>query len=255
MLTILSPAKKLTSFDQPYPGTITHPVFQKKTDELLALLKEFPVSGIARLMHLSNDLAELNYQRYQSFHSGVCPESLGYPAVLLFRGDVYQNLHADKWDEATLAFSSSHLAILSGLYGVLRPLDLIQPYRLEMGTSLANASGKNLYAFWQASITNELNKQLASHSNPVLVNLASTEYFSAVNTSLLQFPLLTLHFKEKKDNQLKVIGIHAKKARGAMANYLMQHQIEDVEDIKEISILNYRFCNESSDKHNFNFVR
>ena len=255
MLTLLSPAKKLAEFDRPYSGTTTTPVFPKKTNELITMLKTLPVSRIGSLMHLSSNLAELNYQRFQSFYSGVCPDTAGYPAVLLFQGDVYRSMKADKWDKATLEFSQGHLAILSGLYGILKPLDLIQPYRLEMGTSLENACGKNLYAFWQANIADELNNQLASHSNQILVNLASTEYFSAVDTSRLKFPLVTIHFKEKKGNETKVIGIYAKKARGAMADYLMRHQIENVEAIKKISILNYRFCEQSSDERDFNFVR
>lgn len=255
MLTLLSPAKKLADFDKPYSGTTSTPVFTKKTDELITILKTLPASRIAKLMHLSTNLAELNYQRFQSFYSGACPDTATYPAVLLFQGDVYRSMKADKWDKATLEYSQGHLAILSGLYGVLKPLDLIQPYRLEMGTSLENASGKNLYAFWQACIVDELNNQLASHSNPMLVNLASTEYFSAVDTSRLKYPLVTIHFREKKGDESKVIGIYAKKARGAMADYLMRHRIEDVDAIKKISILNYRFCEKSSDEQDFNFVR
>lgn len=255
MLTLLSPAKKLADFDRPYSGITTEPVFTQKTDELIALLKALPVSRIASLMHLSSNLAELNYQRYQSFHSGVCPETAGYPAIFLFQGDVYRSMRADKWDKTTLEFSHRHLAILSGLYGVLKPLDLIQAYRLEMGTSLENASGKNLYAFWQNSIADELNRQLASHTSQVLINLASTEYFSAVDTSRLKFPVITIHFREKKGTDTKVISIHAKKARGAMADYLMRHRIEDVDAIRKISILNYQFCEKSSDEHDFNFIR
>lgn len=255
MLTLLSPAKKLAEFDRPYSGSTTAPVFPKKTNELITILKALPSSRIASLMHLSSNLAELNYQRFQSFYSGVCPDTQGYPAVLLFQGDVYQSMKADKWDNATLKFSQGHLAILSGLYGILKPLDLIQPYRLEMGTSLENASGKNLYAFWHDNIVDELNNQLALHSNQILVNLASTEYFSAVDTSRLKYPQITIHFREKMGNESRVIGIYAKKARGAMADYLMRHQIEDAEAIKQVSILNYRFCDKSSDARDFNFVR
>lgn len=255
MLTLLSPAKKLANFDKLYPGTTTTPVFPKKTDELIALLKTFPVSRIASLMHLSDNLAELNYQRYQDFYSGTCPDTSGYPAIFLFQGDVYRSMQADKWDKATLAYSQGHLAILSGLYGLLKPLDLIQPYRLEMGTSLENASGKNLYAFWQAIIADELNHQLASHTSQAFINLASTEYFTAVDTRRLKYPVITIHFLEKKGNQTKVIGIHAKKARGAMADYLMRHQIEDADAIKQISILNYHFCKKSSGEQEFNFIR
>ena len=255
MLTILSPAKKLLQYNTPYLEDTTTPVFQQKTDELIKLMKSFSTADLARLMHLSNDLAELNHQRYQSFKYGVAPITQTYPAILLFQGDVYQNLKARDWGKATMQYAQHHLAVLSGLYGLLKPLDVIQSYRLEMGTKLANACGKNLYDFWQTTITNELNKRLATHANPVLVNLASTEYFSAVNTSLLKVPVLTIHFKEQKNNQLKVIGIYAKKARGAMANYIMQHQIDDIEKIKQFTLLNYRYCEKSSDNQNFNFIR
>lgn len=255
MLVLLSPAKKLLNFDKPYSGKTTKPVFQKKANELIAVMKDLSVSSIAKLMHISNDLAELNYQRYHSFCRENCPVSQGYPAVYLFQGDVYRALQVNTWDHAALEFADSHLAILSGLYGLLKPLDFIQPYRLEMGTRLATAYGKSLYDFWQTDISHELNKQLASQRTPILINLASEEYFKAVDTSRLKFPQLTIHFREKNNNQLKVIGIYAKKARGAMAKYLMQQQIDDVDAIKQISILNYRFCKKSSDSQHFNFVR
>jgi uncharacterized protein len=255
MLTLLSPAKKLLNFNKPYLEATTTPAFHKKTDELIGLMKSMSVSSIAQLMHLSETLAELNYQRYQAFYRESCPLSHCYPALFLFQGDVYQSLKAGEWDRATVEFSQSHLAILSGLYGLLRPLDLIQPYRLEMGTKLPNNCGKNLYDFWQITITNELNNRLLSEETPVLINLASTEYFSAVDKSLLKAPLITIHFLEQKNDQLKVVGIHAKKARGAMANYIMTEQIENIEKIKEFSLLNYRYCEKSSDGENFNFIR
>lgn len=255
MLTLLSPAKKLLKFDQPYSENTTQPIFAKQTAELIQLMKKKSIAEIARLMHLSDDLAELNYHRYQAFRLESCPASQSYPAIYLFQGDVYQQLQAQLWDKKTLDFSQTHLAILSGLYGLLKPLDSIQCYRLEMGTRLANSCGNNLYDFWQSSITEALNQQLAHHTNPVLVNLASTEYFGAVNTHQLKAPLVTIHFKERKGNQLKVIGIHAKKARGAMANFICQHQIDNVEKIKSFTVLNYHYCDKSSDSEHFNFIR
>lgn len=256
MLILISPAKKLLPIDKPWLEAATTPVFIKKTDELLQRMKTLSPADLAQLMHISDDLATLNYQRYQSFqYSDDVKPSHGYPSVMLFQGDVYQNLKAGQWDKATIQFSETHLAILSGLYGLLGPLDRIQPYRLEMGTKLANSCGKDLYAFWQTSITEEINKRLESHTNPILVNLASTEYFDSVNTDLLKAHLITIHFKEHIKDQLKVIGIHSKKARGAMANYMLQNRIEDAEKIKQFTLLNYRFCNKSSNEHHFNFVR
>ena len=255
MLTLLSPAKKLLTINKPYQAPTTNPLFQQKTAELIGLMKALSAADIANLMHLSHDLAEINYQRYQAFHTDHCPISHSYPAVFLFRGDVYSSLHADQWSEPSLAFANSHLLILSGLYGLLRPLDSIQPYRLEMGTKLNNACGKNLYDFWKDSITNAINKYLSCDEKPLLVNLASSEYFNAVDTKKLKAPLLTIHFKEQKGNQLKVVGIHAKKARGAMANYICTQQIDEPEKIKQFNLLDYQYCEKSSDPQNFNFIR
>lgn len=255
MLILLSPAKKLLNFNEQYLQETTSPIFNEQTDELIQYMKALSVTDIAKLMHLSTDLAELNYQRYQLFSRDNCLTSDGYPAIFLFKGDVYKSLQAEKWNNDTLAFAQHHLRILSGLYGLLRPLDKIQPYRLEMGTKLSNSRGKNLYEFWQAVITHELNQQLESHANPCIINLASTEYFSAINVKALSLPLLTIHFKEKSNNQIKVVGIHAKKARGSMANYILQHQMDSVEKIKQFDLLNYNYCEKSSDEHNLTFIR
>ena len=255
MIVLLSPAKKLLPITTPYLEETTHPLFEEKTTELLTILKNLSPSDLARLMHLSEALADLNYHRYQTFYRNQCPPSHAYPAVFLFQGDVYQTLKANQWDKKTLAFAQQHMVILSGLYGLLRPLDLIQPYRLEMSTKLASTSSQNLYDFWKETITNALNRQLAQEANPLLVNLASVEYFTAIDTHRLHAPLLTIHFKEQIGNQLKVIGIHAKKARGAMACYINQHQLLDAESIKQFSGLNYRYCEQSSDAQHFNFIR
>lgn len=255
MLILLSPAKKLLNFNKQYLQETTSPIFNEQTEELIQYMKALSVTDIGKLMHLSTDLAELNYQRYQLFSLDNCLTSNGYPAIFLFQGDVYKSLQAEKWNNDTLTFAQRHLNILSGLYGLLRPLDKIQPYRLEMGTKLSNSRGKNLYDFWQAGITHELNQQLASHDNPCIINLASTEYFSAINVKALSFPILTIHFKEKTNNQIKVVGIHAKKARGSMANYILQHQMDSVEKIKQFNLLNYHYCEKSSDEHHLTFIR
>ena len=255
MLLLLSPSKKLLPFRKPYLGETTDPIFLQKTRELTTALKEFSPSDIGRLMHLSDALAKLNYERFQAFQTNNIPSTITYPAVFLFRGDVYESLQSDTWDKNALAFASGHLLILSGLYGLLRPLDAIQAYRLEMGTRLSNSCGKNLYDFWKKAITEELNQRLSKEKNPLLLNLASTEYADAIDKNLLNSPMLTIHFKEQKGNQLKVIGIYAKKARGAMANYILTHQIDDAETIKQCTVLNYRFCEKSSDENHFNFIR
>lgn len=256
MITLLSPAKKLSTSSMPDIERTT-PKFLEKTRELISTMKSMSVIDLQHLLHISPDLAELNYKRYQAFQCNNPTSTIAdaNPAVFLFHGDVYKSLSAKSWDAATLAFSQEHLLILSGLYGLLRPLDAIQAYRLEMGTRLANSCGKNLYDFWQIAITSEVNKLLIAHRNPVLINLASKEYALAVNPKHLKFPMITIHFKEKKGDKLQVIGILAKKARGAMANYLMQNQIETPDAIQLFTGLGYRFCEQSSDNNDYNFVR
>lgn len=250
MITLLSPAKKLLNIEQPYSDFTSLPIFTEKTAELLALMQAKSPEQIAELMHLSEDLARLNYQRYQNFSS-----TEKYPAIFLFQGDVYKGLAAETWDQESLDFAQSHLMILSGLYGLLKPLDLINPYRLEMGTRLMNPSGKNLYACWTMPITRELNRCLGEGVNPVLVNLASAEYFKALDCQNLKFPIIHLHFMEQRENKTAVVGIHAKKARGAMASFMMQHRLNDVESLKQFKGLNYHFAKKHSDKDNLVFIR
>lgn len=251
MLILLSPAKKLLSFNKPYQGITSTPVFRSKTTELVQIMKNKTQDEIAELMHLSPTLSALNYQRYQDFEVG----KNSYPALFLFQGDVYQSLKPQLWDSKTLEYAQIHCSILSGLYGLLRPLDGIQPHRLEMGTRLITNSGSNLYAFWKSFITEEINHRVNSHNNPFVINLASSEYFSVVDLTKLKAPLLTIIFQERKNNQLKVIGIQAKKARGAMASYLLQNQIENKENIKTFNLLGYTFCKQSSDEDHFYFIR
>ena len=252
MLILLSPAKKLLTPNQPYQNPSTSVLFPEKTAELAKILKALDASDLARLMKLSKELAATNYERFQAFDKN--PAST-YPAVFLFRGDVYKSLEVDRWDQTSLDFAQTHLRILSGMYGLLRPLDLIEPYRLEMGTSLANSCGKNLYDFWKLTVTTELNHQIASHSTPIILNLASTEYSHVINPNRLKVPMVTIHFKERKGDDLKVVGIHAKRARGAMASYIAQNQMDDIDRIKTFDLLNYRYDDKKSDETNFVFVR
>ncbi|MCA0404243.1 MAG: peroxide stress protein YaaA [Proteobacteria bacterium] len=254
MLALLSPAKKLLNFKKPYEGHLTEPLFKEKTANLVALMKTKSMSDIASLMHISKDLAELNYKRYQHFSSNPSLDET-YPALFLFQGDVYQGLKAADWDKETLHFAKDHLAILSGLYGLLRPFDLIQPYRLEMGTKLQNPLGNNLYDYWQDTVARELNKHLSKSKNPMLINLASIEYFKAVPETLIQYPIVHIHFMEESKEGLKTIGIYAKKARGTMASYLMRNQIDNLKKIKEFNELNYRYSNEQSDDKHLVFIR
>lgn len=255
MLIVLSPAKKLLEITKPYTGTPSQPLLVDQANILAKLMKTKSVNDIASLMDLSKDLAELNYHRYQTFDLNKKGSSHSYPALFLFQGDVYQGLNAANWDQKTVDYSQNHLRILSGLYGLLKPLDYIQPYRLEMGVRLENPSGKNLYDFWQEIVTQSLNEQLAVQKNPILVNLASTEYFKVVNEKNLKYPVITINFYEKKNEQLKMVGIHAKKARGTMAKFLMQNQIDDVKNLKQFKELGYEFQESTSTETHVDFVR
>lgn len=255
MFTLISPAKKLLSGYSPYTEFTSEPAFLKKTQELVRLMKKKSEADLVSLMDLSKDLAQLNLQRYKEFSTTNQEVATSYPAIYLFQGDVYQGLQAKSWQQPTLDFAQSHLGILSGLYGVLKPLDRIQPYRLEMGVGLENPKGKNLYAFWQKPITQALNELLAQQANPILINLASTEYFKAVDEKTLAHPVLTINFYEQKGNQLKMIGILSKKARGTMAKFIMEHQIDRVEGLKEFKELGYTFHLKTSSDRHLDFIR
>ncbi|MBA2709576.1 MAG: peroxide stress protein YaaA [Tatlockia sp.] len=255
MLIILSPAKKLLSFTKPYPGLTTDPLLKDEMTELAKLMKSKSAEQIGKLMNLSKNLACLNYERYQVFNLEKAPLASSYPALELFQGDVYQGLSAKSWTDEDKHYAQKHLCILSGLYGILRPLDRIQPYRLEMGVRLANPKGETLYDYWGQSLTKMLNQQLALNSNPMLINLASREYFKVLDQKNLSFPVLTIHFIEQKNNKAKIIGIHAKKARGLMAKFLIQKRVENLGKIKEFCDLGYRYCEETSSEMLMNFIR
>lgn len=255
MLTLLSPAKKLLHFDKPYLEQCTTPRFEERSQSLMEILKSKSERDIAKLMNLSPSLSKLNYERNHAFDLSKAPLEASYPALYFFQGDVYQTLQPFDWSNEVVRFSQSHLLILSGLYGLLRPLDRIQAYRLEMGTRLRNPAGTTLYEFWQETITQALNNDLERHEVPVIINLASTEYFKAVNSKMLKFPIIQIQFLEEKNNQQKIIGIYAKKARGLMARFIMSNGIDHPEKLKSFDALGYQFDPEQSDKKRFLFVR
>jgi uncharacterized protein len=255
MLVILSPAKKLLAFSKPYTQETTTPLLIDKANDLAQLMKSKSENDLASMMDLSDELAALNFSRYQSYDLQSAPSNASYPAIYLFQGDVYQGLEAKTWDDKTIAYAKNHLAILSGLYGILRPLDRIQPYRLEMGVKVENPAGTNLYDYWKKSVTDVLNHQLSTHLNPMLINLASNEYSKAVDEKQLNYPMITINFYETKNNQHKIIGIFSKKARGVMARYIMQNQIGSVTELKKFNELGYQFHQETSSNITLNFVR
>ena len=255
MFVIISPAKKLLSIAQPFEGETTLPSFIQYAMDLVQLMKLKSVAEIARLMDLSQDLALLNYNRYLHFNLTEMPVDKSYPALFLFQGDVYQGLAAKSWNQRDIKYAQSHLGILSGIYGLLKPMDRIQPYRLEMGVRLENPKGNNLYEFWRELITQTLNEQLASDDNPVLINLASTEYFKVIDRAKINYPIVTINFYEHKNNEIKMIGIYAKKARGLMAKYIMNNQINCYEELKEFNDLGYVFNRNTSSEEHMDFVR
>ena len=255
MLSLISPAKKLLAISKPFTGSMTEPVFITRTECLIRIMQTKSLSEIAHLMDLSSDLAKLNFDRYQHFYLHNPPQDVSYPALLLFQGDVYQGLQAKTWDQKDIDFAEHHLAILSGLYGLLKPMDGIQAYRLEMGVRLKNPEGEQLYNFWGELITQYLNKELDSHNNPVLVNLASTEYFKVVQQKQFKHPIVTINFYEQKNNEVKMIGVYAKKARGLMGRYIIKHRIDSLEQLKEFNEQGYCFNETSSSSTNLDFVR
>ncbi len=246
MLIVISPAKKL-DYDNPAPVEKTSmPALLGESQQLIDILRGYSVAQIADLMKLSDKLARLNYDRYQAWTARISKDN-GKQALFAFRGDVYAGLDADSLSKADIDFAQQHLRMLSGLYGLLRPLDLMLPYRLEMGTALENPRGRNLYAFWGDIITAGLNEQLAAQGDDVLVNLASNEYFKSVKPKNLHGRIITPQFKEKRDDGYRMIGIFAKKARGLMSRYIIRDRIDNPEDIKGFDYAGYAW-NESLSK-------
>ncbi len=252
MLIVLSPAKSL---DYALPAATdkhTEPVFMQQSAKLIGILRKHSPAQIASLMKLSDKLAALNAGRYASWEPQNTSEN-AKQAVLAFSGDVYQGLDAPSLSGKELDWLQLHLRILSGLYGVLRPLDWMQPYRLEMGAKLANPQGKDLYDFWGESITDALNDDLKKQK--ALVNLASTEYFKSVHTDKLTAPIITPVFQDWSSGKYKIVPFHAKRARGLMARFAAQHAIKDVETLKDFDSEGYAFDKSASNDSNWVFRR
>ncbi|MDX5336979.1 MAG: peroxide stress protein YaaA, partial [Marinobacter sp.] len=239
MLMIISPAKTL-DYDSPLATeTYTQPDFLDDACELIDQLKELEPHQVSNLMSISDKLGQLNADRFRTWHTPFTPDN-ARQAILAFKGDVYTGLDAESFSEQDFAFAQKHLRMLSGLYGLLKPLDLMQPYRLEMGTRFENQRGKDLYAFWGSKITEALNELLAQ-DDQVLVNLASNEYFKSVQKKQLDGRLITPQFKDWKNGQYKMISFYAKKARGLMCRYAIQNQITQADDLKGFNLEGYHF--------------
>jgi cytoplasmic iron level regulating protein YaaA (DUF328/UPF0246 family) len=254
MIAVVSPAKKLDTAPIDLPLDPTQPQLLDQTELLMGTTRRLSPKALRSLMGISEKLAELNHHRFQSFATPFTPDN-AKPAALTFNGDVYLGLDAGTLSTPDLAWAQDHVAILSGLYGLLRPFDLMQPYRLEMGTRLKTRRGKNLYAFWGQRITDRINTQLTEHADQTLVNLASNEYFKAVKLDKLSGVVITPVFKELRDGGPKVISFMAKRARGEMTRFMVQQRLDRPEGLKDFDQSGYRFDQALSTPTTWTFTR
>ena len=254
MLTVISPAKTLDFETPPGMHKATQPQFLPRAAQLVEDARALSPDDIRELMGVSASIAELNHQRFMDWNSPFNLDN-AKQALLAFRGDVYVGLQAQTLSAAQLNFAQQHLCILSGLYGLLRPLDLMQPYRLEMGLAFANRGGRNLYEFWGDSITAGLNVQLRKSRTKVLVNLASKEYFRVVQARALDADIVTPVFKDLKGDQYKVISFFAKRARGQMARYIIDHELNEPDGMKKFKVDGYCYNKAQSSARELVFTR
>lgn len=253
MIAIVSPAKSL-DFATPYSGTYTTPRKLDRSSELIKVLRTKQPDEIGNLMSISDKLAQLNVERYHTFEKAH-DLSNAKPCMFAFQGDVYQGLDADSFEPSEVEFAQTHFRILSGLYGLLRPLDLIQPYRLEMGTKLAFDDFRTLYEFWSGQIAELINQDLKEQGDDILVNLASQEYWKSVDRNTLNAKVIDIEFKDFKNGVYKIVSFYAKKARGLMSRYIIQHRLTGPEDLKNFDLAGYYFDEEGSTPDKLCFKR
>ncbi len=251
MMIVLSPSKTLDETPMPFAVKATTPFFTKETKALHAVMKKKKPAQLKELMGISDKLAELNYQRFQAFDAERGAEENSKPALFLFKGDVYAPMPVMNYDRATLDYAQRHLRILSGFYGLLRPLDRIQPYRLEMGTRLKVGACKDLYAFWGSKLSHAIDET----GEKLVINLASEEYFKAVDQESLKAELLNVQFKERKGEEYKIIGLMAKRARGMMADWLLRERISAPSAIQKFSAGGYAYNRSLSREGTLVFTR
>ncbi|HEY9082303.1 MAG TPA: peroxide stress protein YaaA [Vicingaceae bacterium] len=253
MLVVISPAKKL-SVEGKKPDWFTAPQFIEHSEKLIKKLRKYSPKKLQQLMSISDDLAQLNVERYQQWTINHDTENTKQ-ALFTFTGEVYAGLNATSFKKNELEYAQQHLRILSGLYGVLKPMDAIHAYRLEMGTKLKIGKKSNLYEFWGDTIVNEINNTLKANNDKVLVNLASNEYFKAVNKKKLATPVITPVFKDFTNGQYKTVMVYAKKARGAMAAFIMKNKIKTIEELTAFDTDGYLFNEEASSSKELVFLR
>lgn len=254
MLIVVSPAKTLDYESPLVTETYTQPELIDYSKQLIEVCRKLTPADVASLMKVSDKIADLNVGRFQEWSETFTLDN-ARQAILAFKGDVYTGLDAQTLTEADFEYAQRHLRMLSGLYGLLKPLDLMQPYRLEMGTKLANEKGSNLYQFWGNVITDKLNQAITEQGDIVLINLASNEYFKAVKQKNLDAQVITPVFKDCKNGQYKVISFYAKKARGMMARFIIENRIESVADLTQFNTAGYTFAEDESSATELVFKR
>ena len=254
MLIVVSPAKSLDYESKVLSKKFTEPEFLDDAKILNKKIKNFKPDQLSELQHISSELAELNFVRNTNWQPPFTPQN-SRQAIYAFRGDVYLGIRAENYSGHDLNFAQKHLRILSGLYGLLKPLDLMQAYRLEMGTPLENPRGKNLYEFWGSKLSENLNIELSNYKHNILINLASNEYFSAIKTDVLNAKIITPVFKDYSNGKYKIVSFYAKKARGLMVSYIVKNRITSPIHLKHFDEEGYRYCEEESTKSEFVFLR
>jgi len=254
MLIVISPAKTLDYSTPATTNKYTIPDYLDDSQELINRARRYSTLDISEIMAVSTKIAELNFERFKDWHTPFTPDN-AKQAVLAFKGDVYTGLDAATLKATDFTFAQKHLRILSGLYGLLRPLDLMQAYRLEMGRKIETDRGKNLYEFWGEQVTQGLNTQLKKTGSSHLINLASNEYFKSVKPKLLNAEVITPAFKDFKNGEYKMMGVYAKKARGMLSRYIIDNKLTDIEDIKSFDLDDYSFNKQLTSVNTWVFTR
>lgn len=254
MLIVISPAKTLDFETAPTTQEFTQPELLKESKKLISELKKLEPAEVSSLMKISDKLGTLNYLRFNEWKTPFNLKN-AKQALLAFKGDVYTGIEAESFSKQDLNFAQKHLRILSGLYGVLKPLDLMQAYRLEMGTQFENKQGKDLYQFWGGKLTEQVNKDLKAAKSKVLINLASNEYFKSLQASDIDAEIIVPVFKDFKNGKYKIISFYAKKARGLMSAYIIKNRLKKPEDIKAFNIDGYKYSKSESNGNNWVFLR
>ena len=240
MITVLSPAKKLSKEHYAYPATFTQPEFLCESENLIQSLREFDPLSLQSLMGISDNLSVMNWERFQAWKLPFEPES-ARQAFYTFMGDTYTGLDANNLSDDEILFAQENTRILSGLYGLLKPLDLMMPYRLEMGTKFENNQGKDLYDYWSTKLSESISKELENHKDKIVINCASVEYFKSLDNSELKATVVTPLFKEIKNGEPRMISFFAKKARGMMARFIIQNRIQSVKNILAFDLDGYKY--------------